>query len=182
MRCKGCKSVRKRNGCGGSTNGESGLLCATTFGYGCERRLRPPAYAAPVFAAPGRCEAAKPFHQADIRHMPEPRVPKKRGPRGPNSTSFKPGCPSPNPTGRPKIVHSLKLLAQAHTQDAVDALVAALNDRGTRVQAAVALLDRGYGRPVQTQNLRVIRSLGDLSTEELEAIAADPVGDDGMDA
>jgi hypothetical protein len=57
-------------------------------------------------------------------------------------------------------------------------LVAALKVSGTQVAAAIALLDRGYGRPVQTANVRVIRSLSDLTSEELIAIATDTTADD----
>jgi hypothetical protein len=43
----------------------------------------------------------------------------------------------------------LRELARQHTQAALNALVAALDDDKTRVPAAIALLDRGYGRPAQ---------------------------------
>lgn len=94
---------------------------------------------------------------------------------------FEPGQTG-NPNGRPKIVgQSLQAMAREHTPAAIDALVKALNVSTTRVQAAVALLDRGYGRPVQTQNVRVVRSLADLSDEELLAIASDPTGDESAE-
>jgi hypothetical protein len=40
-------------------------------------------------------------------------------------------------------------LARAHTQDAIKALVAALTNPRERVQAAIAILDRAYGKPQQ---------------------------------
>lgn len=56
---------------------------------------------------------------------------------------------SGNPSGRPKAVRELMERAREHTQAALDALVLALKDPKTRVPAAVALLDRGYGKAVQ---------------------------------
>ncbi len=43
----------------------------------------------------------------------------------------------------------LRAIARQHTNAAINALVAALDDEKTRVAAAIALLDRGYGRPAQ---------------------------------
>jgi hypothetical protein len=53
------------------------------------------------------------------------------------------GCPG----GRPR--QDVTELARAHTADAIRALVLALQSPRERVPAAVALLDRGWGRPVQ---------------------------------
>lgn len=58
---------------------------------------------------------------------------------------------SGNPSGRPKDDHNVKMLARAHTEAAIRTLVEALDsdtDR-TRVAAAEALLDRGWGKPAQ---------------------------------
>lgn len=64
--------------------------------------------------------------------------------------TFKPGQ-SGNPGGRPKSDATLKELARQHTGAAVLALVKGLKAKGerTRIAAAEALLDRGYGRPSQ---------------------------------
>lgn len=43
----------------------------------------------------------------------------------------------------------LRAIARQYTNEAIQALVAALGDDKTRVPAAIALLDRGYGRPAQ---------------------------------
>lgn len=59
---------------------------------------------------------------------------------------FKPGQ-SGNPGGRPKS--HVVAMARKHTQAAIDALVTALDNPRERVPAAVALLDRGWGRPSQ---------------------------------
>src|SRR5688572_19946573 len=82
---------------------------------------------------------------------------------------------SGNPGGRSKKLAEVKQLAQAHTADAIKAL-ATICTSGTsesaRVAAAVALLDRGHGKPVQTVNANVRRSLVQFTDEELAAIAA----------
>ena len=64
-------------------------------------------------------------------------------------TSFRPGM-SGNPGGRPKAALDVQELARAHTPDAINALVAALANPRERVSAAVALLDRGWGKPTQS--------------------------------
>ena len=73
---------------------------------------------------------------------------------------------SGNPSGRPRAVlpdgRSLSDLAKEHTQSAIDALVSILADRkasaSARVQAASALLDRGWGRPTQSIEAAVSQS------------------------
>ena len=56
---------------------------------------------------------------------------------------------SGNPGGRPKAALDIQALARQHTPDAINALVAALANPRERVSAAVALLDRGWGKPTQ---------------------------------
>ena len=55
---------------------------------------------------------------------------------------------SGNPGGRNRTA-DVAALARQHTAAAIEALVAALKDPKTRVPAAVALLNRGHGLPVQ---------------------------------
>ena len=70
---------------------------------------------------------------------------------------FKPGQ-SGNPNGRPRVRlpdgRSLSDVAKEHTPAALRALVSILRDKqspaAARVQAATALLDRGWGRPHQS--------------------------------
>jgi hypothetical protein len=88
-----------------------------------------------------------------------------------SSTTFQQG-ESSNPGGRPAILKNLQALAREHTEEAINALVAALKHPATRVAAATALLDRGYGKPIQTSNHRVIRSLKDLTDQELADLMA----------
>lgn len=90
---------------------------------------------------------------------------------------YKPG-ESGNPGGKPKVPVHVRELARAYTEDAVKALVKCLKVKGERVAAANTLLAYGYGKPATTVNLRVITSIADLSTEELEAIAN--ASDDGL--
>ena len=56
---------------------------------------------------------------------------------------------SGNPGGRPKAERSVRDLAQQYTAEAVEALVDVVRTGkpAERVQAATALLDRGWGRP-----------------------------------
>ena len=65
--------------------------------------------------------------------------------------AFQPGQ-SGNPGGRPKEDPHLKAMARVHTEAAVQVLVDALSDENgrTRIAAAEALLDRGYGKPAQS--------------------------------
>lgn len=57
---------------------------------------------------------------------------------------------SGNPGGRPKAALDIQALARDHTALAIEALVLALSDPRTRVAAASVLLDRAYGKPLQT--------------------------------
>ena len=57
---------------------------------------------------------------------------------------------SGNPGGRPKASLDIQALARQHTPEAIAALVDALANPRERVSAAVALLDRGWGRPTQS--------------------------------
>jgi hypothetical protein len=56
---------------------------------------------------------------------------------------------SGNPGGRPRAALDVQEMARACTPQAIAALVAALSNPRERVPAAVALLDRGWGKPPQ---------------------------------
>ena len=59
---------------------------------------------------------------------------------------------SGNPSGRPKVVQHIKELARQHTAIAIEALVSETTNGigSSRVAAANALLDRGYGKAPAT--------------------------------
>jgi hypothetical protein len=64
----------------------------------------------------------------------------------PPPNGFKPGQ-SGNPTGRKPSIEGIHALARQHCPAAIQALVDALKDRDRAVPAAIALLDRGIGKP-----------------------------------
>lgn len=88
----------------------------------------------------------------------------------------------PKPPGRPKGVPNkatgeIKAAAALHGADMIETLAKIAKDgkkpAATRVAAAVALLDRGYGKPQQSVQVDAKLQLSKLSDEELdERIAA----------
>jgi hypothetical protein len=66
---------------------------------------------------------------------------------------FQPGQ-SGNPGGRPKVIAEVQALAREHTADAIETLATIMLDKkasaAARVSAASVLLDRGYGKALQT--------------------------------
>lgn len=67
---------------------------------------------------------------------------------------WKPGQ-SGNPGGRSKIKVEIEQLARNAGPQAIAALVQALKDPRLKVAAATAILERGFGKPVQTVNANV---------------------------
>ena len=63
-------------------------------------------------------------------------------------TAWKPGQ-SGNPGGRFSPLEDIRALAQEHAPAALKALVDALRDKDRAIPAAIAILDRSYGRPPQ---------------------------------
>jgi hypothetical protein len=87
---------------------------------------------------------------------------------------------SGNPGGRPKSIASLQLAARAHMHTALKTLITIAKggkSETSRVAAATALLDRGFGRPIQSLEMTldanmVNRKLTELSDAELAAFEA----------
>ena len=83
---------------------------------------------------------------------------------------------SGNPGGRPAVIAEIKQLARKHTEEAINTLAAIMHDGGAspaaRVSAANVLLDRGYGRALQTiEASGFSRPASAMSDDELAAIA-----------
>ena len=91
---------------------------------------------------------------------------------------------SGNPGGRPKIKVDMRERVRVHAGAAIDTLLAVMSDSkappAARVSAAIAILDRGYGRPAQAVYQQVTRHADELSDAELIAIATG--GESGADA
>jgi hypothetical protein len=71
------------------------------------------------------------------------------------SSVWRPGQ-SGNPGGRPKISAEIRDLARDHGSKAIERFVALMHSKSlsVAVRAAEALLDRGYGRPMQGMELK----------------------------
>jgi|SRR5665213_1823955 len=68
-----------------------------------------------------------------------------------NENAFKPGH-SGNPGGRPKVIAEIRDLAREHTALALETLATIAKSgksEAAQVSAAIALLDRGWGKPTQ---------------------------------
>jgi hypothetical protein len=93
-----------------------------------------------------------------------------------NLKPFKPGQ-SGNPGGKPKIMIEVTAAARERTMQAIETLTKIMLDGkatgAARVSAAVALLERGWGKAPQTMTVK--RGEGvmkELSDDELIAIAS----------
>lgn len=102
---------------------------------------------------------------------------------------FQPGV-SGNPSGRPKINKRIRELAREHTEEAMAAIIAALQatktvgwgenmteavDHAVRLSAANAILDRGWGKPVSEADMprdeETGSDLAGLDEEQLRKLA-----------
>jgi Family of unknown function (DUF5681) len=94
---------------------------------------------------------------------------------------------SGNPGGRPKIFTEVKQAAREHTEAAIEALVGVMNNEeatpAARVAAAVAILDRGWGRPETYAKVNHTRvSAEELTDDELATIATGSDSDNEPEA
>ena len=85
---------------------------------------------------------------------------------------------SGNPGGRPKVIGDLQEQARQWAPEALEALRAVATSKdappSARVSAAVALLDRGYGKPAQSIDAKVSNepSTAQLHLQALKELAA----------
>ena len=90
---------------------------------------------------------------------------------------FKPGQ-SGNPSGRRKD-RTVKMLAREYTVEAIETLARILKDEkatpAAQVAAATALLDRGWGRPVQQLEVGEAGAFSEMSDDDLDAFIASAV-------
>ena len=99
-------------------------------------------------------------------------IPRKQ-PGSPGNPAWVPGR-SGNPSGKPRN-RSLVELCKANTEEAVKTLLVAMRFKGPQqVPAAIAILDRGWGRPAQrieTQSDHLHLHL--LAAQLVEAVTVD---------
>ena len=93
---------------------------------------------------------------------------------------------SGNPGGRPRAAYGIQELARKHAPEAVETLahIAKNGTPGARVSAAVALLDRAYGKAptFSTNDPGTFKRAIDMSDDELGAIVAKELSDDELGA
>jgi hypothetical protein len=82
---------------------------------------------------------------------------------------------SGNPKGRPRIVTDIRALAKSHGKEAFQKIVEMMRSDDPKVAfpAAQEVLNRGYGRPNQSMDVKIDpKELADLTDAELASIAA----------
>src|SRR5215469_4465023 len=109
---------------------------------------------------------------------------------GITTSSFKPGY-SGNPGGRPKALVQVRELAREYTEEAIQKLVELMRKADSdqaQILAANSLLDRDWGRPVQTlggdpEGMPIIHEHRAVVLAEIHRIIAahQPDGGDGGD-
>ncbi len=99
-------------------------------------------------------------------------------PRKLPSTAWKPGV-SGNPGGMPKGVGEVKKLARQWTNKAIETLAEIMMDDGqsgpARVSAAEALLNRGYGKPLQQMEVGKPGDFAEMTDDQVDAFIAQTV-------
>lgn len=86
------------------------------------------------------------------------------------------GGPSPNPAGRPAVLADLREAARGFSQEALETLAGVMRDPeappAARVTAARELLDRGFGRPVQSVDVNSKVDMGQAAAQVLMSLTA----------
>lgn len=88
-----------------------------------------------------------------------------------------------------KTPADIRSLARAHTATAINTLAGIMEQKeapaAARVSAAIALMDRGWGKPSQTVDMTVRKAVArDLADDELANIAlgrSEGVADEALD-
>jgi len=96
---------------------------------------------------------------------------------------------SGNPGGRPRTIASLTIESRRHAFDAIRTLARITKSgrsEAARIAAAVALLDRGFGRPSQSVEMNltadmVSKRISELSDNELTMLEQRMIMLDGAD-
>ena len=96
---------------------------------------------------------------------------------------------SGNPGGRPRIIEAVRDIARESTTLAIETLRTIAADteapHAARVSAATALLDRGWGRPMQGHAVMAVaapKSVREMTDDELMAMMEKKVGVEGSRA
>jgi hypothetical protein len=82
------------------------------------------------------------------------------------------GMASPNAGGRPAVIRDLREAAQGYSEEALSVLAGVMRNAdappAAKVAAARELLDRGFGRPMQSvENKIEIQSMADTAAQVL---------------
>jgi len=89
---------------------------------------------------------------------------------------FQPGNCA-NPGGRPKVPQTVKALAREFTEVSIRRLAAIVNSenatQSAQVQAATALLDRGWGKPLQQLEVGEAGAFNEMSEDEVDRYISD---------
>jgi hypothetical protein len=98
-------------------------------------------------------------------------------PRTANRGSFQPGS-SGNPGGRSNVLADVQEIARVYSKDAIKTLASIMNNAkappAARIAAASVLLDRGYGKALQSiesrnENVNYVMSDQPMTEEEWAA-------------
>lgn len=86
---------------------------------------------------------------------------------------------SGNPGGQPRGMGAVRKLARSYTEAAIETLAEIMQDKEqggpARVSAAEALLNRGYGKPVQQMEVGKPGDFTEMSEDQVDAFIAQAV-------
>lgn len=86
------------------------------------------------------------------------------------------GGASPNPAGRPAVLRDLREAARGFSAEALETLATVMRDpdapHASRVAAAKELLDRGFGKAVQSVDVDVKLDVSAIQAAELMRLSA----------